>query len=104
MNGLEAFKKLREYINIEHRKIANVDVETIESYPLDKIERELKVNQILKEKKVDLSIINWLLAEQFKQTPIEKKVSFYNFKMGYKKGEMLDEEEFTQIAELLKEE
>lgn len=103
MNGLEALETIGE---IEFYELENQceDVKTYCEDEYNTIETELKVLQILKEKKVDLSQINWLLAEQFKQTPVENKVSFYNFKMNYKKDEMLNEEEFTQIAELLKEE
>lgn len=97
MNGLEAFKKIREYINRQHRKLINADIETVEGYPLDKIERELKVNQILKEKMVDL---RWFFEIDL-SINVESLLERYN---GAKVSmETLKLEEITTIVEWLKE-
>lgn len=100
MNGLEAFKKLREYINIEHRKIVNVDVETIGDYPLDKIEKELKVLQILKENSVDLALIDYWRT---RTTTIEELLYRYNDRACDWVGD-LTLEEMTLIVEWKREE
>jgi len=51
MTSKEAFIKIREIMNEYHHQFVkeNIQVETIEGYPLDQIEKDLEVLEILKD-------------------------------------------------------
>ena len=79
MNGLEAVNKLKNesYCNCslsDDNKYFCMGGLLKDSDELKAIERELKVNQILKEKRVDLYYIS-----PGSQTTIEEKLEAYNF-------------------------
>ena len=56
-NSLEAFKEFRRILNEYPKEAINVRTTNVYGYPLDKIEQDLKVAKILKEKNVDLMSI-----------------------------------------------
>lgn len=48
MTSIEAFDKIIKYLNEYHHSFANVDIETVEGYPIEKIRKELKAFEIIK--------------------------------------------------------
>lgn len=101
MNGLEAVNKLKNesYCNCslsDDNKFFCMGGLLKDSDELKAIEREVKVNKLLKEKRVDLAYIQYLIA-------IEKNVNsnflyFYNFRTKNK----LTQEEAQLIVDWLK--
>ena len=93
MNGSEAMQQLESF---KHMKLSEIEL-------FETIERELKVNKILKEKKVDLpQIAEWLADDNLKN--IKETTEYYNRYIVNGYMEELTEEEMTLIVELLKEE
>ena len=48
MNSKEAFEEIVKVCNYYHKKISNVDCESVCGYPIKKIERDLEVLEIIK--------------------------------------------------------
>ena len=96
MNGLEALEDIVLYLNANEPK--GLYLKNIEA-----IKKELKVNKILKEKKVDLpKIAEWLADNNLKD--IKGTTEYYNRYIVNGYMEELTEEEMTAVVELLREE
>ncbi len=95
MNGLEALKEIK-HISCNSLSQLYGTIEDAFETEFETIERELKVNQILKEKKVDLPYIQYLIA-------IYKEVnSNFLILYNYKEANKLTKEEATLIVDWLK--
>ena len=103
MNGLEAFDKLVATLNIKEKIVENKIHSSWQS-AIDTIENDLKVLQILKEKKVDLGLIYYMIFIEppTKNTLLER----YNqlVYLGKETAKVqLTEEELTLIVKWLTE-
>ena len=58
--ALEVWYLVKKYLNIYHHKFVkeNIDVETVEGYPISIIEDSLKALEIIKEKILDMDYFN----------------------------------------------
>ena len=100
-NSLEAFKEFRRILNEYPKEAINVRTTNVYGYPLDKIEQDLKVAKILKEKKVNIEYIhNWQKHNKLNtKLTIEDLLVDYKIFGGEKK---LTLEEMKLIVEWLK--
>lgn len=100
LTALETWYLVKKYLNIYHHQAIkeNIDVETVEGYPIDIIETALKALEIIKNKQVDVGL---LLACESEPEYLNRCCNRYwtNDKCGWKR---LSQEEYKFLKEVLK--
>lgn len=99
LEALKVWYAVKKYMNLYHHMTVkeNIEVKTVEGMPIDIIEKSLKALEIIKEKKVNISLLlNSTCLTNYNEYVIRSKASINSL------CELLTQEEYDLLKEVLK--